>query len=159
MLKKLITIALTVLSISFTSGAFATDNTTAKASGKLVGKAAKKAVLPATLVFVAIDANAAHASCSNMYFSEEEVNRCALSTFTKTQIDDIGEMAEAARITAKYVVIPRTKQFLNDSHKKAQEFWAENRDEIKDTASETLDKSLDAVAEGFVAFDRWLSKQ
>ena len=159
MLKKFKTIALLALVFSFTCEVYATDDSTTKATSKLAGKAAKKAILPVTLAFIAIDANAAHASCSQIHNRQDEVNRCTLSTFTQTQIDDIGEMAEATRITAKYVVIPRTKQFIHDSHNKAKEFWAENGDEIKNTAAETLDKSLDAVVDGFVAFDRWLSKQ
>lgn len=140
MKNKLLAILIVMLSVSSFSYAQVEDKVAKKSVGSLVGKTFKKAILPVTVLFAAADAQAAYEQNCKHLKSDEEKTSCTTEYFIKGQVNDAKEIAEDARITWKYVVVPEAK-----------EFWAENGDEIKAGASNAIDSIVDGTI-NFVDF-------
>ena len=111
---------------------------------RLAGQTAKKLGLALTLGFVAYDANAAYEEHCSHLMTDEEVTACTTEHFIADQAEDLSQMAEDARITWQYIVVPE-----------AEEYWAENGDNIKQGASD----ALQAVGRGIVFLHGWLTSE
>ena len=114
-------------------------------AGRLAGKTAKRVVLPVTLVLLAADAQAAYEQNCTQLENDEDIGACTTAHFLDSQVDELEQLAQDARLTWKYVVVPE-----------AQQFWEDNGDDIKEAAATTADTLLDVTASTLVAFDNWL---
>ena len=145
--RTFLCISLTATLLAGSSVAFAQNHVSQadidKSVGRLAGKTVKKLAGPVTLLILVGDANAAYETHCTHLKEEEAVRNCTIQHALKTQVEDISEIADQAEIAWKYVVVP-----------KAEGFWSEHGDDIKDTAR----KVANAIARGILRLNDWLEK-